>query len=68
MSNSITKIQYLSAADTNIYKVKEINFHNLTIEAAETDLTVEDVPENELWDISDFKEYHIRLINKKRCS
>ena len=26
---------------------------------------VGDVAENEIWDISGFKEFHIRLINKK---
>ena len=35
----------------------------MTIEAIETNLTAADVPEDELWDISDFKNYKIKLIN-----
>ena len=35
----------------------------MTIEAIETKLTATDVPEDELWDISDFKNYKIKLIN-----
>ena len=35
----------------------------MTIEAIETNLTATDVPEDELWDISDFKNYKIKLIN-----
>lgn len=35
----------------------------MTIEAIETKLTAADVSEDELWDISDFKNYKIKLIN-----
>ena len=35
----------------------------MRIEAIETNLTATDVPEDGLWDISDFKEYKIKLIN-----
>lgn len=35
----------------------------MRIEAIETNLTATDVPEDELWDISDFKNYKIKLIN-----
>ena len=35
----------------------------MTIEAIETNMTATDVPEDELWDISDFKNYKIKLIN-----
>lgn len=58
-----TRIQYLSVANAKIYKVTNIDFHNLTIEANETDLSIEDVPENELWNISYFDDFHIKLVN-----
>lgn len=35
----------------------------MTIEAIETNLTATDVPEDELWDIEEFKDYKIKLIN-----
>lgn len=40
-----------------------MTFRNIEIEAAETELRVNDVPEVELWDISDLKEFRVRLVN-----
>ena len=57
-----TKIQYLLISD-KIYKVTSINWQRLTLEAEETGLRVDDVPESELWDISDLEEFEIRLVN-----
>lgn len=33
------------------------------LEARETDLSINDVEESELWDVSDFEEFRIRLVN-----
>ena len=57
-----TKIQYLSVAG-KIYKVTDIDFRNLMIEATETDLSVVDVPENEVFLVEEFGEFRIRLNN-----
>lgn len=57
-----TKIQYISVAD-KIYKVTDIDFCNLAIEATETDLVINDVPENEVFTIEELREYRIRLVN-----
>lgn len=46
-----------------IYEVVSINWLHSYLEARETDLTVDDVPESELWDISFFKDFRIRLVN-----
>ena len=35
----------------------------MSIEASETDLTIDDVPKCELWDLAEFKRYKVRLIN-----
>ncbi|MBD5548108.1 MAG: hypothetical protein HDQ97_12025 [Lachnospiraceae bacterium] len=35
----------------------------MTIEAAETDLSIEDVPENEVFPVEEFGEFRIRLCN-----
>lgn len=65
MNENISKIKYLSVAD-KIYKVTAIDFHNLTIEATRTDLSIADVPENELFPIEEFGEFRVRLINGDR--
>lgn len=61
MSNN-TKIKYLNV-ENKIYQITDISFFHMTIEAIETDLTATDVPEDELWDIEEFKKYKVRLIN-----
>jgi hypothetical protein len=58
-----TKIQYLSVADTKLYRVTNTDFRNLAIEATETDLSIADVPENEVFPVEEFAEYRVRLIN-----
>ena len=41
----------------------KISFFYMTVEAVQTDLTVKDVPESEIWDIEEFKNYKVKLIN-----
>lgn len=63
-----TKIKYLSVsvADTKIYKVTDIDFKNLAIEATETDLSIVDVPENEVFPVEEFGEFRVRMCNGDR--
>lgn len=35
----------------------------MMVEAVETDLTMDDVPKNEVWDISEFEHYKVKLVN-----
>lgn len=35
----------------------------MSVEAVEIELLVDDVPENEVWDIVEFKDYKVKLIN-----
>ena len=58
-----TKIQYIKVNE-KVYKVTGINWQHLTLEAEEAGrLRVVDVPESELWDISELEEFNIRLVN-----
>lgn len=58
-----TKIQYISVTDSKIYKVTDIDFCNLAIEATQADLSIADVPENEVFPVEEFGEFRVRLIN-----
>lgn len=58
-----TRIKYLLVAGSKLYKVTDIDFWELTIEAIEADLDVGDVPENEVFEIEDFKDFRISLHN-----
>ena len=35
----------------------------MTVEAVQTDLMMNDVPESEVWDIAEFRNYKVRLVN-----
>ena len=61
MSND-TKIQYINVLG-RIYKVTSISFYHMRIDASETDLTIADVPEAEVWNVREFENYTVRLIN-----
>ena len=58
-----TDIQYLSVTDSKIYKVTNIDFRNLTIEAVETNLSIVDIPESEVFTVEEFGEFRVRLCN-----
>lgn len=62
MEENISKIKYILISD-KIYKVASINWQHLTLEAEETGLRVGDVPESELWGVSELEEFHVRLVN-----
>lgn len=63
MEENISKIKYISVADTKIYKVTDIDFKNLNIEAAETDLSIVNVPEKEVFPVEELREFRFRLRN-----
>lgn len=46
-----------------LYKVTDINFSDLILEASECNLSVSDVSDGEVFNIEDFKEFHIKLHN-----
>lgn len=59
-----TKIQYLKIED-KIYRVTSLHLFYLSLEAEETNLSIDDVPQEELFDISGFKDFKIHLVNNK---
>lgn len=46
-----------------LYSVEKISFYDFTVIAAETDKTIDDVPAEEVFDVTDFKDFHITLNN-----
>lgn len=59
-----TKIKYISV-ENKIYKVTSIQWLHLYLEAKETNLNTGDVEEAEVWDISYFEDFRVRLVNWK---
>lgn len=63
MGENNTKIKYLRLED-KIYQITEISFFRMAITAVELNTPAADIPEDEIWDLDFFKDYHIKLINK----
>lgn len=59
-----TKIKHISVGN-KVYEVTGIQWMHSYLEAKETDLNIDDVPESELWDISYFGDFRVRLVNRK---
>lgn len=59
-----TKIKYIKLQD-KIYQVNKISFFTMSAEASETNLIVSKVPEDEIFDISDFRDFKVKLINRE---
>lgn len=58
-------MKYILVSD-KIYEITKISFFYMTVEAKETNLTIDDVPESEVWDIEEFKYYKVTLNNNSR--
>lgn len=60
-----TRIKYIKIDKTDkLYEVEKISFYDFSIKAVETDLNISDVPEEEIFDISLFKDFRVTLKNK----
>lgn len=62
MSN-ITKIKYIKVQN-KIYQITKLSFFTMSAEATETDLSHADIPEEEIFDVSDFRDFKVKLINR----
>lgn len=58
------KINYIQV-ENKIYRVTELSFYYMSLTAEETGLSIEDVPEDELFDVMIFKDMKITLMNSK---
>lgn len=57
-----TKIKHLIILD-KLYRVTDIDFVEMTLKACDTDKTIDDVPAEEVFDVTDFRDFHITLHN-----
>ena len=57
-----TRIKYIRVLD-KLYEVETISFYYFTVTAKETDKSLDDVPLEEVFDITDFKDFKITLRN-----
>lgn len=55
-------MKYISVAN-KLYEITRVSFFYMTVEAVETNLTIDDVPESEVWNIWEFEHYKVKLIN-----
>lgn len=61
LSNN-TKIKYLQVQD-KLYEVRAISFYNMSIVAVGVGSSVVNALDDEIWDIKEFENYKIKLIN-----
>lgn len=57
-----TRVKYITVLD-KLYEVEKISFYYFTVTAKQTDKTIDDVPANEVFDITDFPEFLVTLHN-----
>ena len=57
-----TRIKYILVCG-KLYEVEQINFFDFNVQAKETDKTISDVPAEEVFDITDFRDFKITLRN-----
>lgn len=63
-----TKIKYIKIGDSDkVYEVEKISFYDFSIKAIDTGLKISDVPEEEIFDISLFKDFRVELKNKGKA-
>ena len=60
---NISKIKFVSVG-SKLYEVEKISFYDFSVEARETELNIDDVSKDEIFDISDMKDFKVLLINK----
>lgn len=59
---NITKIKYIKVLH-KVYRVTDISFSDMTIKAVEADASIADIPDNEIYKLTELSEFCITLVN-----
>lgn len=59
---NITKIKYIKVLQKD-YMVTDISFLAMTIKAVEADASIANIPEDEIFNVTDLSEFRITLVN-----
>lgn len=59
---NITKIKYIKVLN-KVYNVIDISFMDMTIKAVGTEVSIADVPDDEIFNVMELDEFRITLVN-----
>jgi hypothetical protein len=59
---NITKIKYINVLH-KVYNVTDISFSDMIIKAVEADASIADIPDNEIYKLTELSEFCITLVN-----
>lgn len=59
---NFTKIKYIKVLN-KVYKVKDISFTDMTIKAVETEISIADDYDDEIFNVMELDEFRITLVN-----
>lgn len=58
----LSKIKYIKVLH-KVYRIIDISFSAMTIKAVEADVSIADIPEDEMFKVMELNEFRITLIN-----
>ncbi|EHE96293.1 hypothetical protein [Enterocloster citroniae] len=58
----LSKIKYIKVLH-KVYRITDISFSAMTIRAVETDASIAEIPEDEMFNVAELSEFRITLIN-----
>lgn len=62
LNHNCSKIKCIKVL-SKLYEVVKISFYDFSVEARETNLNIDDVSEDEIFDISSLADFKVRLVN-----
>lgn len=58
----LSKIKYIKVLH-KVYRITDISFSAMTIRAVEADVSIADIPEDEIFNVMELGEFQITLVN-----